>query len=248
MLDELEIAGNAMQHRMTQLEVVSNNLANANTVGYKRDDLFVHELDQQIKEQAYPHSGSTKVPNPGELIDFSQGALVGTGRPFDVAISGNGLFTIETPAGTAYTRDGRFELNREGILTTMDGFAVLGEGGAIEVDMQQFTENDVVINDVGEVILDNNVIDKLQIVQVGDPRNFIKAGSNLFHLADQVGQPAPLENPGVRHKFLEQSNVEPVTEMVAMMEIFHFFQTSHKMIQAQDSTLNKAVNDIGRVM
>jgi flagellar basal-body rod protein FlgG len=247
MLNELEIAGNAMQHRMTQLEVVSNNLANANTVGYKRDDLFVHELDQQIKELAYPHSGSTKIPNPGELIDFSQGALVGTDRPFDVALSGNGLFTVQTPTGLAYTRDGRFMVDSEGILTTIDGYPVLGEGGEIEIDLQQYTDKDLTINDVGEIILDNNVIDKLQIVAVGDPRNFIKTGSNLFRPSDPQAQPVRLETPGVRHKFLEQSNVNPVDEMVAMMEIFHFYQTSQKMIQAQDSTLNKAVNSIGRV-
>jgi len=248
MLSELEIAGNAMQHRMIQLEVVTNNLANANTVGYKRDDLFVHELDQKIKELAYPHGGSTKVPNPGELIDFSQGALVGTGRPFDVALSGNGLFTVETPTGKAYTRDGRFQVDPEGILTTMDGFAVLGEGGPIELDLLQFTDKDLVINDMGEVILGNNVVDKLQIVTVADPRNLVKAGSNLFRPANPLTQPVAMEVPGVRHKFVEQSNVDPVTEMVAMMEIFHFFQTSQKMLQAQDSTLNKAVNDVGRVI
>jgi flagellar basal-body rod protein FlgG len=248
MLNELEIAGNAMQHRMNQLEVVSNNLANANTVGFKRDDLFVHELDQKIKDLSFPHNGSTKIPNPGELIDFSQGALMGTGRPFDVALSGNGLFTVQTPNGIAYTRDGRFQVSSEGILTTLDGYPVLGEGGEIELDLQQFTEDDLVINNLGEVILGNNIIDKFQIIAVDDPRNFVKGGSNLLRLSDPEIQPVAVDTPGVRHKFLEQSNVNPVNEMVAMMEIFHFYQTSQKMLHAQDSTLNKAVNDIGRVI
>jgi flagellar basal-body rod protein FlgG len=248
MLDELQMAGYDMINRMTQLEIVSNNLANANTAGFKRDDLFVHELDQQLKELAYPYNGDRIIPNPGQLIDFTQGALHSTGGPFDVALSGRGLFTVETPGGEAYTRDGRFQVSTEGIMTTMEGYPVLGEGGAVELDLLQYSETDLIINDAGEIILGGNVVDKLRIVAVEDPGAYIKAGSNLFRPADPTVQLTQMESPQVRHRYIEGSNVDPVNEMVTMMEIFHFFKTSQKMLQAQDSTLAKAVNDIGRVI
>lgn len=235
-----------MLTRMNQMDAVSNNIANINTKGFKREELFWNELDKQSKIRDFSKfQAQTHIPYAGATIDFKQGALAPTGNTFDVAISGEGLFSVESNQGEAYTRDGRFTLNNEGILVTIDGLPVLGEGGQIQIDLQATHPSQVIINDQGDIVVDGAVIDKLKLIGMDDPANFRKMGANLFQLVG--GDSAPPETVSVRQGFLEESNVEPVYEMVRMMEIFHFYETGQKMIHEQDKMLNKAVNDIGRV-
>ncbi len=236
-----------MVTRMNQMDVVANNLANINTTGFKRDELFWNELEKRIKVRQFnKFEGAAHIPATGDTIDFSQGSLKSTGRPFDVAISGDGLFSVQTPRGEAYTRDGRFTLNQDGILVNQDGMSVLGEGGEIEIDLQTTTPSQVVINDQGEVLVDGAIVDKLKVVSIDDPAAFTKIGGNLYGRNGR-GQAPPVETVSLRQGFLEDSNVNPVEEMVRMIEIFHFYQTGQKMIQSQDRLLNRVVNDLGRV-
>jgi flagellar basal-body rod protein FlgG len=247
MLDRLEMLGHAMINRMNQMEVVTNNLANINTRGFKRDQIFVNALKEELQALGYPDAVDEMVPQTGSTPDFSQGALAGTNRVLDVAISGDGLFAVEAPQGEVYTRDGRFTVNQEGILTNQDGLAVVGQGGPIELDMQQYTPKDIIINDQGEILMDGNIIDVLKIVSIQNPNDFVKIGGNLFTLAENAGTPPLAENVVVKQQFLEESNVNPVEEMVTMMEIFHLYETGQRLLRAQDQTLNRTVNDIGRV-
>ncbi|RMF68511.1 MAG: flagellar basal-body rod protein FlgF [Calditrichaeota bacterium] len=247
MLDRLEMAAQSMVTRMAELDAVANNLANISTKGFKRETLFLNELQRKLAGKgAAGTSAGTHVPELGAVIDFSQGPMVGTGQPLDVAISGPGLFVVETPQGEAYTRDGRFTINADGILTTLDGLPVLGQGGPIELNLQQNSVSQLVINDTGEVVLDGNVVDRLKIVAVEAPEDFRRVGGNLFEPADPTKTPNEAEGVTVRQGFLEDSNVNPVEEMTMMIEILHAFRTSEKMIQAQDTLLGRAVNDIGR--
>ena len=134
------MAGHAMTMQMAKMETITNNLANISNKGFKREELFVRELKKTVSElDGSGFSEETSVPYVGARIDFSQGPLEGTNRPLDVAISGSGLFSVETPDGEAYTRDGRFTLNQEGILVTSDGHPVLGEGGPIEINVQKIS-------------------------------------------------------------------------------------------------------------
>lgn len=248
MLRRLELAGHSMITRMAQMETITNNLANINTKGFKKDKLFVHGLIEKIKalqkkdELSRPH-----VPYTAAVSDFTQGELVDTNRPFDVAITGEGFFVVEIPDGEAYTRDGRFALSADGILTTLDGKIVLGEGGPIEIDIEQNSASQILINEEGEILIDGKLSDKLQIITLDNPRKLIKMGSNLFQLADNSESPRPADNVSVKQGFLEESNVNPVSEMVAMIHILHAYRTSEKVIKTHDSILGKAVNNIGRV-
>ncbi|MCH8980788.1 flagellar hook-basal body protein, partial [candidate division KSB1 bacterium] len=178
--------------------------------------------------------------------DFSQGPLEGTNRPLDVAISGSGLFSVETPDGEAYTRDGRFTLNQEGLLITVDGLPVLGEGGPIEINLLENSAAEILINGSGEILIDGNVIDKLKIVSAQNPADFSKIGSNLFQLREGI-EATPLENVELKQGFLENSNVDSVSEMVAMIDLMHQYEVGQKMIRSQDAILQKAANEIGRV-
>ena len=147
MLKRLTLSGHAMTTQMAQLETITNNLANISTKGFKREELFVNELKKKVSELSGPNfAKSMTVPYAGSRIDFTQGALEGTNRPLDVAISGDGLFSVETPESEAYTRDGRFTLNQEGILVTPDGLPVLGEGGPIEINLQENAATEIWIH------------------------------------------------------------------------------------------------------
>ncbi len=248
MLDRLKMTGQSMLMRVAQLETIANNLANASTTGFKRDELFVNELDKKRKALQFDKlTAADAIPNASAVVDFTQGSLRGTGSPLDVAISGNGMFVVETPQGEAYTRDGRFTLNADGVLTNVNGLAVLGEGGPIELDLQQNTPTQIVINDRGEVLLDGNTIDTLRLVAVDDPKDFKKIGENLFELIPSAATPNPPLEISVRQGFLEESNVNPIYEMVSLIEVQQAFQTSQKMVQEQDQLLSRAVTEISRV-
>jgi flagellar basal-body rod protein FlgG len=249
MLERLKLAGNSMVNRMMELDTVSNNLANQSTSGFKRDKVFVNELQRQMQRLQAPQATSAvHVPILNAVVDFSQGALEGTDNPFDLAISGDGLFVVETPQGEAFTRDGRFTLNVDGVLTTLDGNAVMGEGGPVEIDMQQNSPTQLMINDSGEIVLNNSVIDTLRIVSAQNPQDFVKIGSNMFQRAPGAAEPGPAEGFAVKQGFLEDSNVNALEEMVALMDILHQFQVAEKAVKTEDSVLNRAVNDIGRVV
>ncbi|MFQ5752832.1 MAG: flagellar hook-basal body protein [bacterium] len=248
MIDRLKLTGYSMFNKMAQMEIISNNLANISTNGFKRNKIFENELSAKLKSYSLSQLNSkVHIPNSSAVIDFSQGSLVGSNRPLDVAISGNGLFAVETPQGEVYTRDGRFTLNQEGILTTLDGYVVLGEGGPIEIELQQNSPSQIIINEKGEILIDGNVLDRLKVFSLENPQNFNKIGSNLFQLKDSTISLNPAENYTIKQGFLEESNVNPILEMVAMIEVSHFYQTGRKLINTQDSLLGRAVNDIGRV-
>ncbi|MFQ5675128.1 MAG: flagellar hook-basal body protein [bacterium] len=247
MLDRLALTGHTMITRMAQLEAITNNLANISTNGYKREELFVNELKKQVSVlNESDFTANQHIPEAGANIDFSQGALERTAGPLDIAISGDGLFTVETQNGEAYTRDGRFTLNQDGILTTFDGHPVLGEGGPVEINLQENAANEILINERGEILLAGNIVESLKIVSNEKAEDFIKIGGNLFQLRPGA-EALPVENPVVKQGFLENSNVDSVREMVAMIELMHHYEVAQKMIRSQDGLLNRAVNDIGRV-
>ena len=241
------MAGHAMTMQMAQMDTLTNNLANISTRGFKREELFVNELTKKINERnGLDFAKNMAVPYAGARIDFSQGPLEGTNRPLDVAISGDGLFSVETPEGEAYTRDGRFALNQGGLLVTSDGHSVLGEGGPIEINVQENFTTEILINGSGEILIDGNVIDKLKTISTANSVDFSKIGSNLFQLKNGI-EPTALETIEVKQGFLENSNVDSITEMVTMIDLMHQYEMGQKMIRAQDTILGKASSDIGRV-
>jgi flagellar basal-body rod protein FlgG len=247
MLKRLELTGHSMITRMAQMETIANNLANISTKGYKRDNVFVNGVIEKLALRGQNSSSNRQFPYSTAIIDLSQGNLVGTNRPLDVAISGGGFFVVETPQGEAYTRDGRFILNAEGILTSVDGYAVLGEGGPIEINIQQYFPTQILINEKGEILIDGNLIDKLQILSPANPSDLVKAGGNLLKLADGSDSMRPEESATVKQGFLEDSNVNPLLEMVSMIEILEQFRIEEKVVRTQDEILDRAANQIGQV-
>lgn len=254
MIRGLYTAATGMNAQSKKMDVISNDLANVNTTGYKKDDVVISSFGEVLvsKIGGGPSTGpdgpigsmSLGVRVDEVYTQFAQGSLVKTSGIADIAIQGDGFFVVDTPAGEAYTRDGKFSITSEGMLVTQEGYAVMGENGPIElgeVFLQQggklqFDEN-------GQVLLEGEVIDTLDIAVFEDTRSLRKIDNNLLQSdAERV----PFEGK-LLEGFLEASNVNPVTAMVEMITVSRAYEANQKMIQVHDNLLGKAVNEIARV-
>jgi len=235
-----------MLARQRHLEVVANNLANAATVGFKKENVrFQSALNSSLVPSRPLTRGEPFVEVVGEIQrSDQQGPLSETGNPLDLAIIGEGYFAVETSTGVAYTRDGRFHLNAEGELVTLSGYRVLTLGGTVSLP-----RGDLEISADGSLLLRNHdgqspeVLDRLQVVTFADPSRLQHANHGLL-----VTQQEPLEISPVRLQvgYLEDSNVNIIAEMVKMIEINRYYEASARAIQTQDGTLGKAVNEVGK--
>ncbi|ADG83714.1 flagellar basal-body rod protein FlgF [Thermincola potens] len=230
-------------------DVAANNLANVNTTGYKKDAaVFKSFPEMLIQRMEKPDNPAQLKPEKvgwlgtGVIVDevitiHTQGQLKETTNPLDMAISGDGYFVIQTPAGERYTRNGAFTLDSEGYLVTSEGNYVLGQRGRIRIG-----NNDIVVDKQGNISANGQVIDTLRIVSFNDPNRLVKQGDSLF----AGGQPVAGFNGQIMQKALETSNVNPVQEMVDLITIMRAYEANQKMIQAHDQTLGQAINDVAR--
>jgi|WetSurMetagenome_2_1015567.scaffolds.fasta_scaffold51942_3 flagellar basal-body rod protein FlgF len=244
MIKGMQDTGSAMKPMMARLEVIANNLANINTTGFKRDDVF-----PAVLQDAVAGGGGTVLTRMESraATDFSEGSVVQTNNPLDVALQGAGFFVVETPSGPRYTRNGSFSLAVDGTLTTSKGYPVAGTGGPIRFpDLQQLSRGSVAISESGEVSLDGKVIGQLRIVQVDRLSGLTKDGTSLFTAQQDVRTvDAPQEAVAVKQGFLEESNVDGIEEMITMIELMRAFESNQKAAQQQDATLDRTM-DVGR--
>jgi flagellar basal-body rod protein FlgG len=177
------------------------------------------------------------------MTDFSQGGLNATGGPLDLAISGEGFFTVRTPGGDFYSRNGHFRLSPEGALLTEQGFSVLGGGGEIVIP-PGITH--LVIAEDGRIFGDGAEIGQIGLVSVDDLRKLEKMGGNLFRARNGT-QVEEIEAPGFMVQgFLETPNVDVVYEMVNMIEAQRQFEAYQKVMQTSDSVDREAITRVGR--
>ncbi len=242
MIKGLYVSKAGMLSRQRQLEVNANNLANMSTVGFKKNEVFFrHLLDASQATDAKKMDESFAAGS--EITDFSTGSIQETGNPLDLAIAGEGFFVIGTPRGEVYSRNGNFSLDTDGRLVTQDGFPVLGSGGEI-----QLAGNDVKVNENGDITVEDRVVDKIKIVQFEDPTLLTKIGGTYFTDEDQaMVYDLPPEKIQLRQGYLEGSNVSGMDEVVQMIELYQQFELAQKAISSQDHTLDRLINDAGRV-
>ncbi len=225
----------AMKDQFDKNNIVANNLANINTIGFKKDKIFFEVLDKKV--------GETR--DAAQLTDFGQGHLEETNNPLDLAISGRGFFTVETENGMAFTREGHFKLDQNGILRTTDGHAVMGHGGMIALNIGPHEPENVVITQSGEVLVGDEQVGELLISDFENLNNLKKAGSNLFVATEEaVGfEPGQVT---IQQGFLERSNVNPAQEMIDLISIQREFESVQKMVRTMDNIFNSAVNQLGK--
>lgn len=234
-------SASGMLPRVLKQEIYANNIANANTPGFKKDNVFLEVLTDAV-DKSSDVPWQTRMVD-GVYIDFSQGSLERTDKDTDIAIEGNGFFVVKTDNGNRYTRSGDFSISSQGILVDGQGNPVLSDSGPITVD-----GNSVTVGSDGIVSVDGTVAGNIKVVDFEQPYKLNKAESSYFVPSDQSTVEKPAEDFTVRQGYLEKSNVNIVEIMVDMLSSFRAYEAGQKAIQTQDQTLDKAVNDLGKVI
>lgn len=249
MIRGLYTAASGMLSKQKKLNIVSNNLANVNNPGFKKDrgvqSSFKEELISRVEtqQQSVPLG---KIGN-GVLLedsftDHSQGLIKKTGNVLDMAIEGSGFFVVQTPTGLKYTRNGNFTLNDSGQIVTHQGYQVMGEKGPLQ------TNNDgreISIDSEGRLYLGETEEDQILVVNFASNNLLQKEGENLFVAGEDLEETTA--NYQIHQGYLENSNVNIVKEMVNMIEINRHYEATQKVISTVDNTLDKAVNEVGRM-
>jgi flagellar basal-body rod protein FlgG len=241
------MATSGAEAQRIRLQVLANNLANINTSGYKEDRTVFRVPDTNAESAAAGGDApsATVVLGTGVIpmtshTDFSHGPLQQTGNPLDLAVEGDGFFSIQTEQGVRYTRNGAFTISPEGLLATPDGDAVLGEGGEISID-----GTEVRFDGEGNVIVDGRTIDRLRLVTIDEPGALRKIGQTLFELDEARGAAEPLTPGGVRQGVLEGSNVNAVKVMTELIEVQRGYESYQKMIQTMGDMASRVISGVG---
>ncbi len=257
MVKGLYTAYTGMLNQQNKMDVISNNMANAATTGYKKEGSTAQSFDSvlavKIKDQSEAvASQRIGTMNLGVKIgenytDYSQGAFKTTDNTYDLALSGNGFFCIEftNKAGetsTKYTRDGSFTLNVDGYLVTKDGDYVLDENGRhIQLD----TLATSAIDENGTIYQNDRVVATIGLQDFADYNYLEHYGENYYQPVE--GAEFVDADAQMFSGYLEASNVQVVSEMVELISITRAYESNQKVIQTIDSTLDKAVNQLGQV-
>jgi flagellar basal-body rod protein FlgG len=271
-----------MRAQQWRLDAVANNLANVDVDGYKKDaalhKAFPELLMRRMNDDGvyrHPFGSGDAAPIIGKLgtgvelnelfTIFEQGAMKESQNDFDLALDGKGFFVVDTPWGERYTRNGSFQLGKEGFLETKEGYPLLGEQGPLRVKANNFQvdkDGRVWINaqyaDDSSLMVsrENNtwdetvLLDTLKLVEFDRDRYLQKQGSSLYRATSQSGEARVMESggrPRVVQGFTEASNVDPVLEMVQMIEVNRAYEANQRVIQSSDSLMGVLINQVSRI-
>lgn len=259
-------AVSAMSADIERFNVMTNNLANINTHGYKKHQTLHHDFQTGLvkrfndSREQWPLARVSRAPDlipaqprtlgkmgAGTLVqstwtDYLDGALEQTDRNLDIALQGQGFLVIQQDDNqVAYTRHGALTLNGEQTLVNSEGRAVLGNRGAISLTNAQ----KITITEQGDVYADGQFVDRLLLAQFEAPEKLINIGNNLYQALPEM-QELYAENIQVFQGYLERSNVNVADEMVKMVSALRAYQASSKALQTQDELNGRLVNDVGR--
>jgi len=224
------IAGSGMVTQSRKLDIIGNNMSNSRTAGYKNDQAVISTFDDRIL------GGNLGTVSLGQTIDsvstnFSQGAIEESGNPFDLAIGGEGFFTLEQSDGSKlYTRNGKFSLDAQGYITDSSGGKLMGENGAINTGGKLFN-----VSSDGSVSVDGKAVDKLAIYNPVNTGNMAKQASGSF--ADTAGTAQKTFTGQIKQGATEASNADMIKEMMEMMSSQRSFQACSQVVKMIDSTL-----------
>lgn len=223
---------------MREMAMVANNIANANTTGYRGQGVVFSEHIEGLRDRSA--SVSMAVASVHRLDD-SQGTLSQTGGTFDLAIEGPGYFLIETPDGPRLTRAGHFLPNAEGDLVTPDGFPVLDAGGAPLFVPQGVSSIGIAAD--GTMSADGQPVGQIGIVLPDPDVELIREGGTRFRPDGPFG---PAEDARVVQGYLEDSNVDPILEVARMIEVQRAYELGQKFLDMEDERIRGAISALGR--
>lgn len=226
----------AMDHKIVQLDHISNNLANAVTPGFKSQHLFF--LEPLAEGNAPSEAG---VAPSGLIVDFAAGLSQKTDNPLDLQLQGDGFFVVQTQEGQAFTRKGDFTINKLKQLVTQQGDVVIGDAGPITLQ-----DGKIHVTEEGSVISDGSQVGKIRVVDFTDRGNLSKEGNGLYRDDGTAGM-KKLEKPNIASGFIELSNVNVVKEMTEMISINRSFEMYQKIIQTLSEQDKLSTSRIGRI-
>jgi len=230
-------------------DVIANNLANAETVGFKKDlalfqeqrtEAQIHGHRQQSNDLLEPLGGGL-VPS-GTTLDLSQGPIENTSNPLDVAILGDGYFAVRNGENLMLTRAGRFQVDRNGVLATEAGHPVLSD----KMSSISIAPGAVNIGKDGIITQNAQTVGRLGVFSVPDPKLLAKRGANLMSYPD-IERSLKASDAQLHNEALEQSNSEPTTELAALMDAQRQLEANANMIRYQDQMLSRLVNDVAKI-
>ena len=227
-------------------DTIAQNLANAATTGYKEDIPRFESFESALASRS--GGGSLGMLGSGaglkdQTTNFAEGGLQKSGNALDIALTGDAALAVQTPQGIRLTRDGSLSLNAQGTLTLSDGQTpVLGDDNrAIQIPAKT---REISISAAGTVTADGTSVGRLRLVGLSAADLPKKMGDNLY--AVSILRPASA-TASVRQGYLEASNVNVVKEMVSMISIMRAYETNQKMMQSEDDTTGKAVNEVAKL-
>lgn len=279
MIRGMYTGASGMLAQVHQLNTISNNLANMDKIGYKRDTMSFKSFPEMLIRREsddgvvkFPLGSYDRMHVVGRLgtgvevnevfTEFEQGGLKETHNPFDFALDGKGFFEVQTRDGMRYTRNGSFLLNKDSYLVTKDGSLVMGQNGPIRIKANNFSVNkqgQIVVNrdlqdDPQRVVSyaenewrNSEIVDTIRVVNFRQPRALKKQGQSYFVPSEESMPRFETVEAKIEQGFLEISNVNPVKEMVRMIEVQRTYEANQRTIQTQDSELGKLINEVAKV-
>ncbi|MFZ4122404.1 MAG: flagellar basal-body rod protein FlgF [Caulobacterales bacterium] len=224
-----------------RLEISASNMANVTTTGFKADSLVLAEYARDPARSDDQPNDIRFVRDIGVARDMRQGEIRLTGNTFDLAIEGDGFFTVQGAAGPVYTRDGAFTLNGSGQLVTSDGRPVLSQGGTPLVFDPQGDQP--TIGRDGTVRLAGTDVGRLGVVSFANPAALVKLGDNTWSAGGQASAPADGE---VIQGALEDSNVIAVVELTNLIQISRAYESAARIVRGADELRQRALDRLGR--
>lgn len=250
----------------SRLDTIANNLANANTTGFKKDrqvfseylssfekpdnSMMVPRVPASIESFYDMQGGDNAYVNPaGTYTNFEQGGLKATGNPLDIAIEGKGFFEVLTQDGVRWTRNGSFQIDNDGRLVTKEGLPVLREGQNDPAQrIIQLTSRNATVSQAGEIFDGGNAVGKISLVDFVNPDDLKKQGSSLYSANNSLSAiPQIAREARIQQGFVETSNVNVVEEMTDMIAANRVFEATQKAIKGHDEMDDKLINQVGKV-
>lgn len=218
--------------------IIARNLANINTVGYKKNvAVFQSYISPQDKNQSSPKGTGSSIGTVA--TDFSEGRLEYTGNNLDISIKGEGFFTVRTSDGIRYTRKGQFTLSRDMKIMTQEGWYLLSGGN--EIQLPPNTKN-ITVKSNGIIVADGKEMGKVSVVTIPNLKSLESVGGSAYKLSDKAEQPDESTDFEIAQRYLEKSNVEAIDEMVNMIANMRGYQVGYRTTDSIDETLKKLIN------
>jgi flagellar basal-body rod protein FlgF len=230
------------------MDVVANNIANANTAGFKVESILLENAPAETAEHADGPSDIQFVNTWGLGRDYRQGNIEFTGRQFDVAIEGDGFFAVDANGTEQYTRDGRFHADNEGQLVTSDGTPVLDAGTRAPILLDP-NATDTQIVDGGTIMQDGQEIGRIGVFEIANLGALSKEGNGRYTRSDAgpgEAQPPAMFDAVVRQGYVESSNVQSVRELTTMMAVMRSYQSVSKFMQQAEDLSQRAIERLGK--